>query len=135
MAVGPRRDHTEPLSEINVTPLVDVMLVLLVIFIILAPLMAQALRVDLPRVAAPVVSEPVLAELVLHQDGSLELDGAVLEPDLLVRSLRQRKALAPELVVRLGVDGATRYQALAETLSLLRQADIQRIAFATQPPD
>jgi biopolymer transport protein ExbD len=135
MAVGPRWDHTEPLSEINVTPLVDVMLVLLVIFIILAPLMAQALRVDLPRVAAPVVTEPVVAELVLRHDGGLELDGAVLEREILVSSLRQRKALAPELVVRLGVDGAARYQSLAEILSLLRQADVHRIAFATQPPD
>ncbi len=135
MAAGPRWDHSEPLSEINVTPLVDVMLVLLVIFIILAPLMAQALRVDLPRAAAPTVTDPVVAELVLRQDGSLELDGAALEPELLVTYLRQRKALAPELVVRLGVDGAARYQSLAEILSLLRQADIQRIAFATRPPD
>jgi biopolymer transport protein TolR len=132
VAVGPLGDHTEPLSEINVTPLVDVMLVLLVIFIILAPLMAQALRVDLPRADAPVVAEPVVADLVLRQDGALELDGAALEREALRERLRARKAQAPELVVRLGVDGAARYQELAELLSLLHQADIQRIAFATR---
>lgn len=57
-------DHDRPLSEINVTPLVDVMLVLLVIFIIAAPLMAQALRVDLPRAAAAASQDPEVADLL-----------------------------------------------------------------------
>lgn len=135
MAVGPQANHTEPLSEINVTPLVDVMLVLLVIFILLAPLMALALRVDLPKVAAAAMTDPLVAELVLRQDGRLELDGVGLDQELLVRNLQRRKALAPGLVVRIGVDGAARYQALAEVLSLLQQADIQRVALATQPPN
>ena len=134
MAAGPLGNHDEPLSEINVTPLVDVMLVLLVIFIILAPLMAQALRVDLPRAAAPVLVEPEVADLVLRQDGGLELDGTALDRAALIERLRARKAGTPELVVRLGADGNALYQELAEVLSLLRQAHIERIAFATRAP-
>ena len=122
------------MSEINVTPLVDVMLVLLVIFIILAPLMAQALRVDLPRVAAPLLAEPEVADLVLREDGGLDLDGVALEREALIERLQARKARAPDLLVRLGADGNTRYQELAEVLSLLRKAQIERIAFATRTP-
>ena len=134
MVAGPLGNHDEPLSEINVTPLVDVMLVLLVIFIILAPLMAQALRVDLPRAAAPSLVEPEVADLVLRQDGALELNGTIMDRVALIERLQARKASTPELVVRLGADGNALYQELAEVLSLLRQARIERIAFATRAP-
>jgi biopolymer transport protein ExbD len=134
MAPGSRGDHERPLSEINVTPLVDVMLVLLVIFIILAPVFARALRVDLPRAAAPPLVAPAVADLVLRRDGTLELDGEPLGTQVVVDRLLGRRQAQPALVVRLGADGTTPYQSVAETLSLLRLAGIERIAFATRDP-
>jgi biopolymer transport protein ExbD len=131
---GSRGEHERPLSEINVTPLVDVMLVLLVIFIILAPVLARALRVDLPRVTAPPLVDPVVADLVLRLDGRLELDGEPLDEGQALERLVLRREAQPALVVRLGADAATPYQRVAQTLSLLREAGMDRIALATHEP-
>jgi biopolymer transport protein ExbD len=132
MAAGPLGDHDRPLSEINVTPLVDVMLVLLVIFIVLAPMFAQALRVDLPRAKATPLNEPVVTDLVLQLDGTITLDGSPADRQRLPEVLAAKRRAAPDLVVRLGADGAAPYQGMAELLALLKQAGIQRIAFATR---
>jgi len=134
MVTGTRGEHERPLSEINVTPLVDVMLVLLVIFIILTPVLARALRVNLPRATAPALVEPVVVDLVLRVDGALELDGERLEEPQAVERLVGRREAQPTLVVRLGADGATPYQRVAATLSALRQAGLDRIALATREP-
>ncbi len=134
MAGSAPSDHEQPLAEINVTPLVDVMLVLLVIFMVLAPLFAQALRVDLPRVAAPALTQPVVADLVLHADGHLELDRLAVTPADLALLLTQRLASEPELVVRLGADTAVPYGEVAGVLGTLRKVGITRLAFATRSP-
>lgn len=127
-------DHETPLSEINVTPLVDVMLVLLVIFIIVAPMFSQALRVDLPRAAAPTSSEPIVLDLSLDQQGQLSVDGKATSMEQLPQQLQNRFDLTPELVVRIGADAETDYQQVIELLSSVRAAGINRLAFATQSP-
>lgn len=136
MAIGANNgDPDQPLSEINVTPLVDVMLVLLVIFIVAAPLMAQSLRVDLPRAAAPAASEPDVVSLVLARDGALELDGQPIPPDALEALLTALIAERPKAVLRLGSDSGIAYGEVVKLLSRLKQAGIRRIAFATQAPE
>ncbi len=123
-----------PMSEINVTPLVDVMLVLLVIFIVTAPLLAQAISVELPKVKAQAAGEPQVLTLAVEAAGGLRLDDAALPDGAIVAALRERLAEDPKTVVRLAADGAAAYQRVAEAIALMREAGVERLAFATQAP-
>ena len=134
MGSGQNDDIDQPLSEINVTPLVDVMLVLLIIFIIVAPFLAQSLRVDLPRVTAPVNQEPVVAKLTLHSEGNIELDGNPVAATALDDILAERLRREPEIAVRLEADSDVHYQKVAEIISTVQRSGIHRLAFATQAP-
>jgi biopolymer transport protein ExbD len=128
-------ESDQPLSEINVTPLVDVMLVLLVIFIVAAPLMAQALRVDLPRAAAPASTEIDVIDLELLRDGSVEVDRHRVRHEDLAETFRGMMRDRPEAVLRIGADAAVPYQKVAEVLSLAKEGGVGRIAFATRNPE
>lgn len=127
-------DADQPLSEINVTPLVDVMLVLLVIFILLAPMFAQAMRVDLPKVAAPPSQEPNVVDVTLDREGRVLLNDVLHDEAGLRGALRERAAAEPGLVVRLNADTAIDYGAVAKLMGLVRESGVQRLAFATGKP-
>ena len=125
---------SQPMAEINVTPLVDVMLVLLVIFIITAPLLSYAIKIDLPNDPAP-AAEPAPATVKLSIDaaGTVYWDGeAVTDADLAIRMATAAKAKTlPEIHVR--ADKATRYERIAFVLSSAQQAGLAKVGFVTEP--
>ena len=124
----------QPMADINTTPLVDVMLVLLIIFIVCAPLMTQAINVDLPQAnAAPLDATPETVRLTLDAAGKLywnerEVSNADLAPRLATTAAQQ-----PQPEVHLSADRETRYQRLAEIMAATRQAGIVKLGFITQP--
>lgn len=123
-----------PLTEINVTPLVDVMLVLLVIFIILAPAMAHSLRVNLPRATGQNNQSTTPLTIILHSDGSTMIGEKKVESTALTEHLRKAVEQNPEIVLRIDGDGATPYQALAKLLAIAQNMGIHKIALTTQAP-
>ena len=124
-----------PMAEINMTPLIDVMLVLLVIFIITAPLLTHAIRLELPKVAsAPVRQTPQTVTLSIDDAGRLYWDGQPLTLDALRARLVQagKAAQPPELHLR--ASRATRYDVIAQVMGAAQQAGLDRIGFVTEPP-
>jgi biopolymer transport protein ExbD len=123
------------MAEINMTPLIDVMLVLLVIFIITAPLLTHAIRLDLPKVAsAPARQTPQTVTLSIDDAGRLYWDGQALSLDAVRARLAQagKAAQPPELHLR--ASRATRYDVIAQVMGAAQQAGLDRIGFVTEPP-
>lgn len=130
--------HT-PMSDINVTPLVDVMMVLLVIFIITAPLMISSLKLDLPKTDGAHASAPARAlRLAIDAQAQIYLDDQVLSLEQLSPALAQRVQRAqqsalgelPEL--QLQADERVPYGKVAEVMGLAQQAGLTRMAFVTE---
>ncbi|MCS6945083.1 MAG: biopolymer transporter ExbD [Sutterellaceae bacterium] len=126
---------SQPMADINVTPLVDVMLVLLVIFIITAPLLAYAIRLDLPSVQSEVVgrvAEPI--RIAIDAAGRLYWDAEPIELSDLGQRLTAAAARVPTPEIHLRADKATRYERIAEVMAAAQQAGLNRIGFVTEPP-
>ena len=136
MAMGsldPRR-HQGPMAEINVVPLVDVMLVLLVIFIITAPLLTHSVKIDLPKASStPNVTQPDHIEFGIREKGVLYWNGApVTRPELAARfAAEAKKQPQPELHIR--ADRHAHYETVAQVMSAAAEAGLLRIGFVTDP--
>ncbi|MHB9119066.1 MAG: ExbD/TolR family protein [Burkholderiales bacterium] len=123
----------QPMAEINTTPLVDVMLVLLVIFIITVPLFQQAVPIDLPRVSSTRLEDkPLVVAVALDAAGKVYVDGAEVERSALAAHFASAsaKGLQPELHLR--ADRGTRYERVTEVLAEAQRAGIVKIAFVTE---
>ncbi|NWB27879.1 biopolymer transporter ExbD [Pseudomonas gingeri] len=126
------QDSDEVLSEMNVTPLVDVMLVLLVVFMVTAPLMTNSIKVSLPRtdaVAPLQQKDPVTVSV--DRDGRLFLDNNEIEAGLLEAQLATIKSIDSETRVRLQADTAVNYGAVAKAMASIERAGITRVAVVT----
>ena len=118
------------MSEINVTPLVDVMLVLVVIFIITAPLLASSIRLDLPRSdAAQPGDVPQFVTLVVDKSGQAFLNDQPVSADQMAQSLRQSAARNPDTEVQLRADEAVPYGRIVEVMGVAQKAGLNRIGF------
>jgi biopolymer transport protein ExbD/biopolymer transport protein TolR len=123
-----------PMSEINMTPLIDVMLVLLVIFMITAPLMASSLKLDLPKAQGATSSEsPALLSLSVDPKGQFYLADEALADETLLARARQSAQENPATEVQLRADAAVPYGRVAQLIGLLQAAGLSRIGFVTAP--
>ena len=124
-----------PMSEINVTPLVDVMLVLVVIFIITAPLLASSIKLDLPKTEAAKPNDaPKFVTLVVDKSGQTYLDEEKIElPALAIRLGATAKA-APDTEVQLRADEAVPYGKVVQVMGVAQKAGLNRIGFVADVP-
>ena len=136
MAFGrfPITSQAKPFSDINVTPLVDVMLVLLVIFILTAPLLTSAIRMDLPQSKASQAGEaPESISLSLTAAGEIFLNDKSVQRAALPSELQQVALLKPQVEVQLRADQAVPYGQVLELMGMAQQAGLTRIGFVTAP--
>ena len=130
-----RSKGSEPMSEINVTPMVDVMLVLLVIFILTAPLMASSIKLDLPKTDAAKASEaPKFVTLVVDKTGQIFLNDQPIALDALKTSLTQTAIKNPDTEVQLRADEAVPYGKVVEVMGAAQKAGLNRIGFVADVP-
>jgi biopolymer transport protein ExbD len=121
-----------PMADINTTPLVDVMLVLLVIFIITAPLFHQAIPIDLPRVSSTKLDDkPEVIQLAINADGIAYWNGVAVHRNALDARFAEAGVRQPELHLR--ADREARYEAVADVMAAAQRNGIVKIAFVTQP--
>ena len=124
--------NQEVMSEINVTPLVDVMLVLLVVFIVTAPLLTQAVTVKLPKTVSTSAAKPTPPQTVhITADGQVSLDATALNDTDLAQRLAQQAANQPEFELRLQADEKVPYGRVAEIMAIAQHAGVSKLSFVT----
>ncbi|WP_225774298.1 ExbD/TolR family protein [Pseudomonas sp. Marseille-Q5115] len=126
------QDNDEVLSEINVTPLVDVMLVLLVVFIVTAPLLTNSIPINLPKTeaVAPVEQkEPLVVSI--DDKGQWFIDKNAISPDLLENNLQAARQKNPDVRVQLQADDSANYGAVAKAMAAIERAGITKLSVIT----
>jgi biopolymer transport protein ExbD len=131
------RSHIQgqpPLSEIKMIPLIDVMLVLLIIFIVAAPLLTHAVKIDLPKVSsAPIDTKPEIIHLGVKADGSLYWNGEAVSDDALPARLEEAASRLPQPEIHLEADAQTPYEILARVMARSAKSGLGRIGFVSEP--
>jgi biopolymer transport protein ExbD len=126
--------HTTPMSEINTTPLVDVMLVLLVIFIITAPLLTHAVKIDLPQASSqPLPEKPEVISVAIDAAGKMYWNDAPLVQGELKVKLQEIADKKPQPELNIRADKETRYQVLAEVMADAQNAGVTKLGFVSEP--
>jgi biopolymer transport protein ExbD len=129
-----RGGGTPPMAEINMIPLIDVMLVLLVIFIVTAPLLTHAVKVDLPKAASqPNPTKPDNVQVAIDAGGIVFWNGEIVDRSGWRSRMDAASALRPQPEVHVRADGAVAYRRVAEVMSDAARAGLTRIGFVTDP--
>ena len=122
----------KPFSDINVTPLVDVMLVLVVVFLVTAPLLASAVKVDLPKAAGKSLDGSKHLALTIAPDGRIYLNDQFIDSQALAQTLADAAQRYPDTEVQLRADAAVPYGRVVEAMGLAQKAGLRRLAFVAQ---
>jgi biopolymer transport protein ExbD len=126
--------NSAPMAEINMVPLIDVMLVLLVIFIITAPLLTHAVRLELPQASSSVnVPTPERISFAIDAAGVRHWNGEVVDRAEAARRFAAQAQLQPQPELQLQADHTVAYRVVAETLADASKAGLARIGFVSQP--
>jgi biopolymer transport protein ExbD len=134
MAFGTQDDTDEVMNEINMTPLVDVMLVLLIVFIITVPVMQNAVKVDLPRAtSAPQDAKPETIRLSVDAQGQYFWNEQPITDAELVPRLQQSAARNPQPELHMRGDKNARYERVAQALAAAQRSGVRKIGFVTEP--
>ena len=135
MAMSAGRDDGEPMMEMNTTPLIDVMLVLLIMFIITIPIQTHAVKVDLPQgnnPAPPV--QPTKNTLAIDPAGTITWNGVPVNEVTLRQYLDQSSAMSPEPELHFQPDPQARYEVVDKVLAVVKRSAITKLGFISEPP-
>ena len=134
MAFGTQDDQDEVMNEINMTPMVDVMLVLLIIFIITVPVMKHAVNIDLPRASnVPQDAKPETVRLSVDAAGDYYWNEAKVTEQSMLLQLKAAATQNPQPELHIRGDKAVRYERVATAMAAAQQAGIRKIGFVTEP--
>jgi biopolymer transport protein ExbD len=134
MAFGTQDETDDVMNEINMTPLVDVMLVLLIIFIITVPVMKHSVNIDLPRASSqPQDAKPQTVRLTVDAQGVYYWNENRVEDNDLARMFKAEAAKEPQPELHIRGDKDVRYERVAQVMALAQQAGLRKIGFITEP--
>ena len=129
-----RRRHGAPMADMNVVPLVDVMLVLLVIFIVTAPLLTHAVKIDLPKASSNVnLTKPEHIEFGIREDGMLFWNGEAVSLAELPTRFAAEAQKQPQPEVHIRADRLAYYEKVAQVMAAAAKAGLVRIGFVSDP--
>jgi biopolymer transport protein ExbD len=131
---GFEHEAGQPMAEINTTPLVDVMLVLLIIFMVTAPLFTHAVKIDLPQAQSELNPEqPATIALAIDAAGKLYWNDQPVSEQALKERFAQAALLSPQPELHLRADRDTRYEVIARVMADAQRSGLRRIGFVTDP--
>jgi biopolymer transport protein ExbD len=135
MNVGGSGEDETAISTINTTPLVDVMLVLLIIFLITIPVINKTVKVDLPKaVNIPTQTKPENVTIAVDKDGNIYWnDTRVPSQDALLADVKSAAVLKPQPEIHIRGDKDTRYEAIGKVMYMVQRGGIQKVGFLTEP--
>jgi len=128
-------DDDKPMSEINTTPLVDVMLVLLILFLITIPVITQSVKVDLPKAAnIPTQTKPENINIAVDPEGNVFWNTALVPTqDALLERIKQIAVLDPQPEIHVRGDRNTAYEHIGRVIVICQRGGIQKVGFITEP--
>jgi biopolymer transport protein ExbD len=135
MNVGDSAEDDKAISEINVTPLVDVMLVLLIIFLITIPVITQSVKVDLPKAAnIPTQTRPENINIAVDTEGNVYWNTMLVPTqEALLERIKSIAVLDPQPEIHLRGDRGTSYEHIGRVIVLAQRGGIQKVGFITEP--
>lgn len=127
--------HNErPMAEINIVPLIDVILVLLTVFIVAAPLLTHSVKIELPKASStPTEIKPENIQLGIQADGSLYWNGEATSEDALASRMREAAGRLPQPELHIQADAKTTYEILSRVMALSAKTGLSRIGFVSEP--
>ncbi|RYZ47590.1 MAG: biopolymer transporter ExbD [Proteobacteria bacterium] len=131
-SLGGNEDN-QPMAEINMVPMIDVMLVLLIIFIVTAPLLTHAVKLELPRASSSPNLTPQSVQVAIDAAGKIFWNGEEVDKGALQQRLQTASTEAVEPEIHLSIDRTTAFEKVAEVMSMASSLGLSKLAFVTDP--